>query len=153
MARFLCNIRFSKYKGAITSSLSHLDCAYAILPPAYFAKLAASRVLLIHSSVANDGLSIIESYNNLFTHTHRSSYTLTYDKYRARFAKIRDELNLNPNHKAHDPRKQFVTMAKKYKVDEYAIKRIVGHAILDITEKVYTERDLEWLQEEIAKIV
>jgi integrase len=92
-------------------------------------------------------------FNCTDTHTHRSSYALTYDKYRARFGKIRDGLNLNPNHKAHDPRKQFVTMAKKHNMNEYAIKRIIGHAILDITEKVYTERDLEWLHEEIAKIV
>lgn len=46
----------------------------------------------------------------------------------------------------------FVTMAKKYQVDEYAIKYIVGHAITDITEKVYTERDVEWLKEEMKKI-
>ena len=43
-------------------------------------------------------------------------------------------------------------IAKKYKLDEYAIKRIVGHAISDITESVYTERDIEWLHEEISKI-
>ena len=32
---------------------------------------------------------------------------------------------------------------KKYKVDEYAIKYMVGHEIQDITEKVYTKRDPE----------
>lgn len=29
---------------------------------------------------------------------------------------------------------------------------LVGHAITDVTEKVYTERDLEWLRSEIEKI-
>lgn len=43
-------------------------------------------------------------------------------------------------------------MAKKYQMDEYAIKRIVGHDIKDITEKIYTKRDIEWLKEEIEKI-
>ena len=43
-------------------------------------------------------------------------------------------------------------MAKKYKVDEYAIKYMVGHQITDITEKVYTRRDSTWLAEEIRKI-
>lgn len=43
-------------------------------------------------------------------------------------------------------------MAKKFKVDEYAIKRIVGHEINDVTEKVYTQRDLAWLKSEIEKI-
>lgn len=85
--------------------------------------------------------------------THRDSYKLTYDKYKYRFAHIVESLGLNPNHKPHDPRKTFVTLAKKYKVDDFAIKRIVGHSLReDITESVYTERSLEWLQTEIAKI-
>ncbi|MDD3239831.1 MAG: tyrosine-type recombinase/integrase [Lachnospira sp.] len=86
------------------------------------------------------------------TKTHRSSLMFTYDKYQKRFCKIRDQLGLNPEHRPHDPRKHFITMAKKYEVDEYAIKRIVGHAIVDITERVYTERDVQWLTSEICKI-
>ena len=43
-------------------------------------------------------------------------------------------------------------MAKKYDMDEYAIKRIVGHYIKDLAERVYTERNIEWLQNEIKKI-
>lgn len=57
-----------------------------------------------------------------------------------------------PNHKPHDPRKTFITMAKKAGVNEFAIKRIVGHTIEDITENIYTERDIEWLIEEASKI-
>ena len=57
---------------------------------------------------------------------------------------LRDELKLNPEHRPHDGRKHFVTMAK--------IKYLVGHKISDITEKVYTQREFEWLKEEIEKI-
>mgnify|MGYP002621775967 CR=1 FL=1 len=56
------------------------------------------------------------------------------------------------DHRPHDCRKHFVTIAKKSGVDEYAIKRIVGHAIKDITESIYTDRDISWMHEEIAKI-
>ena len=77
---------------------------------------------------------------------------LTYSKYSNRFGFVRDLLNINPNHRPHDGRVQFVTMAKKYGVDEYAIKYMVGHAINDITEQIYTERKLDWLQSEIQKI-
>lgn len=77
---------------------------------------------------------------------------LEYGKYRRRFHAIMEQLGLNPEHKPHDPRKTFVTLAKKYKVDEWAIKRIVGHSIPDITEKIYTERSPQWLYEEICKI-
>lgn len=86
------------------------------------------------------------------TATHRSSIAFTYDKYQKRFHKIRDKLKLNPQHRAHDGRMHFVTAAKKYQVDEYAIKYMVGHSIQDITERVYTKRDIKWLKEEIEKI-
>lgn len=76
----------------------------------------------------------------------------SYKKYSNRFASVIEDLGLNINHRPHDPRKHFVTMAKKYSVDEYAIKRLIGHEIDDLTEKVYTERDIQWFREEIAKI-
>lgn len=76
---------------------------------------------------------------------------LTYDTYYKRFMELMKEYNFE--HRPHDPRKTFVTMCKKAKVDEYAIKYIVGHKISDITEKTYTDRDLEtWLTEEVEKI-
>lgn len=84
--------------------------------------------------------------------THTNSTFFTYDKYQKRFKKICMLLGLKSSHKAHDGRKHFITQAKKYNVDEYAIKYIVGHKIDDLTEKVYTERDNSWLIEEMKKI-
>lgn len=81
-----------------------------------------------------------------------SSLKFTYDKYGYRFDRVVKALKLNPEHRPHDPRKHFVTICKKYKVDEYAIKYLVGHSISDITEKVYTDRDMEWLRKEVKKI-
>lgn len=83
---------------------------------------------------------------------NQKSTQMTYKKYCLRYEKIRNMLELNPNHRAHDGRKHFVTEAKKANMDEYAIKYIVGHKINDITEKVYTERDATWLAMEIEKI-
>jgi integrase len=79
-------------------------------------------------------------------------FDMSYDTYLRHFNLIVEGYKLNPKHKPHDCRKQFVTMAKKYRVDEYAIKRIVGHSIQDLTESVYTDRDVKWLHSEIAKI-
>jgi integrase len=84
--------------------------------------------------------------------THTDNRMFTYDKYSVRFKKIRDELKLNPEHRAHDGRMHFITMAKKNGVDEYAIKYIVGHSINDVTEKVYTKREVDWIKDEIRKI-
>lgn len=59
---------------------------------------------------------------------------------------------LFPNHTPHDPRKTFVSMCKNADVDEYAIKLMVGHRIEDLTERVYTERNINWLRKEIEKV-
>lgn len=77
---------------------------------------------------------------------------MSYRKYNYAFSSVMANLNLE-GHKPHDPRKTFVTLAKKYNMDEYAVKLIVGHHISDITEKVYTERDPEWLRKEMNKIM
>lgn len=77
---------------------------------------------------------------------------LTYPRYQKAFEKTVAELHLNPDHRPHDGRTHFVTSCKRYGVDEYAIKYMVGHKISDITEKVYTKRKFEWLKQEIEKI-
>ncbi len=75
---------------------------------------------------------------------------LTYDKYRGRFNKINKKLG--QKHRPHDTRHTFITKAKEAGVNEYILKLIVGHAIEDITEKVYTHRTMQQLAEEIKKI-
>lgn len=79
---------------------------------------------------------------------------LTYRMYQSAFTKSLQEVLASESvHRPHDGRKQFVTMAKEASVDEYAIKRIVGHKISDLTESIYTERSIDWLRNEIEKIV
>lgn len=77
---------------------------------------------------------------------------ITYDKYAGRFAKVVEILNLREDHRPHDPRTTFITMAKKAEVDEYVIKLLAGHKITDVTEAVYTKRDIEWLRTELEKM-
>jgi integrase len=76
----------------------------------------------------------------------------TYYYYSDAFVYTFPTLGINPEHRGHDGRVHFVTMAKEYNMDEYAIKRIVGHQIKDLTERVYTKRTIEWLASEIRKI-
>lgn len=75
-----------------------------------------------------------------------------YDHLRFQLNMLNKKYGLNKEHKLHDGRKHFITLAKKYNVDEYALKRIVGHTITDITESVYTERNTSWLYDEMCKI-
>lgn len=75
---------------------------------------------------------------------------MTYDKYRKRFEKVMKYLKLT--HRPHETQHTFITKAKACDVDEYILKLIVGHAIDDITEKVYTHRTIDQLRAEMDKI-
>lgn len=119
-----------------------------------------NRLVPIHSKIRplikkryDEAININSKYLiNCADGQRKSGIKMTYDKYRHRFENIRDGLKLNPKHRAHDPRKQFISMAKKYNLDEYAIKYIVGHRVYDVTEKVYTDRTVQWLKDEMEKI-
>lgn len=88
----------------------------------------------------------------LFYKTTNPRAYMPYNTYAAVFDRLIDKVGLNPNHRPHDCRVQFVTMMKNAGADEYAIKYITGHSISDITEKIYTKRPFDWLREEIDKI-
>lgn len=85
--------------------------------------------------------------------THAGVWKISYDKYAKRFDKVIKALSLNPEHRPHDPRKTFVTRAKKAGINDDAIKAIIGHKASDITESAYTDRNIEWLRSDIEKIV
>lgn len=55
--------------------------------------------------------------------TYAGSWKLTYDKYANRFKKVIDELKLDPEHRAHDPRKTFITRCKKNGSGRICIER------------------------------
>ena len=118
-----------------------------------------NRTVPIHTKIRDfvknryqEAISLNSKYLFNCTDAVKGGLKLTYDKYAYRFDKIMEALHLNPEHRPHDPRNTFITMAKKAGVDEYVIKLLAGHAIYDVTERVYTERDSEWLREELEKI-
>lgn len=109
-----------------------------------------NRVVPIHSAIYD---LVLARFNKAVETSQKYLFgEMTVSKYRWEFNKIIKKLGLNPNHRPHDPRKDFITEAKRFGMDEYALKRIVGHSIQDITERVYTKRDIEWLRSEIEKI-
>lgn len=56
------------------------------------------------------------------------------------------------NHKLHDTRHTFITNARLCGVDNLCLKRMVGHSINGVTERVYTHIEIEELLTEINKI-
>ena len=79
---------------------------------------------------------------------------LSYDQYLSRFNKVIKALKLEGHLTPHSTRHTFITKAKSINVNmnEYILKQIVGHKIEDMTEKVYTHREIEDLITEMNKI-
>ena len=120
-------------------------------------KAGKDRVVPIHPRILPLLIGLIKEAQDLgiewlFRSKQDPNEKLSYITYNYNFNKLLKQLNLDSSHRPHDGRKTFVTLAKQYNMDEYAIKRIVGHTITDLTERVYTDRNINWLQEEMKKI-
>lgn len=114
-----------------------------------------NRIVPIHSKVQNIVLEFLAESDGsewLFPSPVKMDQHIVYNTYSKFFENIMKHDGFESGHLPHDCRKQFVTMAKNANVDEYALKRIIGHAITDMTEEVYTDRPIKWLREEIEKI-
>lgn len=120
-----------------------------------------NRLVPIHSLVRG----IVEKYYNeavnigsiyLFNDTKKKKrgIGLSYDQYLSRFNKVLDILNFRKEITPHYTRHTFISRAKSRQVNmnEYILKLIVGHEIGDLTEHVYTHRELQDLKEEIELI-
>lgn len=117
-------------------------------------KAGTNRIVPIKSEIKSiikkkynpDNEYLFNDYN-AFEHEYTP---LSYDRYRGRFSKVMTALNMH--HTPHETRHTFITYAKKCKINDYILKKIVGHEIRDITEKVYIHRNIEELISEIEKI-
>lgn len=82
---------------------------------------------------------------------NKKDKVLSYSTFKVQYEKMLNQLGME-QHYGHDGRLSFATLAKKYNLDEYAIKYIMGHQINDVTEKIYTKREISWLDSEMQKI-
>ena len=118
-------------------------------------KAGKKRTVPIHSAIQNIFMEFWNASSGqewLFPSPLKKGFPLTYATYQEYFNGAMKRAQIKEEHSPHDCRKHFITMGKSSKMDEYALKRIVGHAIKDITENTYTDRPISWLREEIEKI-
>lgn len=111
-----------------------------------------NRVVPIHSAIQTLVKARYNPNNEyLFYDKNLDNYPVnTYERYYGRFQKVMTKLNMK--HMPHDTRHTFISEGKNKNMNEYILKLIVGHAIQDVTEKVYTHRQIEELTYEIEKI-
>ena len=109
-----------------------------------------NRVVPIHPKIQ----PLVEKYraeDNEYLFCRKGKHIL-YQYYMKEFKKLMKEYQLDSGHKPHDCRVQFISALKAAEVDEYIIKRLVGHSITDITENIYTHRSVSQLREAVEKI-
>ena len=101
----------------------------------------------------NEAVSVKSQY--LFNDvTKKKGIGLSYDQYLSRFNHVMELLKFRLDITPHYTRHTFITKAKSRQVsmNDNILKLIVGHEIGDLTEHVYTHRELEDLMEEMLKI-
>lgn len=129
--------------------LENIDFDNNIMVGGIKTEYGINRTVPIHSKIKD---ILKETYEKAKNNGGKYLFDLHYDTFKYNYYKAMKKIGMEKPHKPHDGRVTFVTKAKKYSLDEYAIKRIVGHSIADLTERVYTERSLEWLKEQIELI-
>lgn len=77
----------------------------------------------------------------IFNHEYKQMQYWNF--YHEKWEKIIEQLEFNSCHKPHDTRHTFATLMDRTPANKLCIKRILGHASKDITDKVYTHKDIE----------
>ncbi|MBP3854572.1 MAG: tyrosine-type recombinase/integrase [Ruminiclostridium sp.] len=160
---FVCMVLVQCYSGwrpqeLLTLKVEDVDIENLTFRGGLKTESGRNRVVPIHSRISGIVRRTYEESSArgcvyLFARANSEALPITYMQFFRAFSAIIDNIGISSDHRLHDGRTHFVTAAKKYGVDEYAIKYIVGHKISDITESVYTKRGPEWLREQIEKIV
>lgn len=83
----------------------------------------------------------------IFNHEYKQMKYWNY--YHEKWEKIIEQLEFNKEHKPHDTRHTFSTRMDRTPANKLCTKRILGHASKDITDKVYTHKDIEDLLEAV----
>lgn len=109
-----------------------------------------NRVIPIHDDILPLIKKRIEAGNEYLI-TYKMDIPPTMDQY-AKYMFNPIIKGLGMDHLPHDGRHTFATFADKYITDKFITKRIMGHSIKDITQKVYTHKEVAELRSEVNKI-
>lgn len=114
-------------------------------------KAGKNRIIPIHPRIKY----LLEYFMNLDDNKNPFRLRIkgfNYGKFYRRYLQVIDhDLSIH-SHTPYDARHTFATRMKQANANEYLLKRILGHSIKDVTEKVYTHRDLQDLINEVLKI-
>lgn len=107
-----------------------------------------NRIIPIHDIIKPIIIELLNAHKSYLVEKKTVDPTTHYQN--LYFNKLMDQLNLD--RVPYACRHTFSTLAKFYKVDEFAKKKIMGHKSNDLTDDVYTDSFINFLYQEIHKI-
>lgn len=106
-----------------------------------------NRIIPIHKVIEPYIIEMLKKDNVLLRYPQKSPY----DAFKIQlFLPLMKRLKMN--HLPHDTRHTFSTLAEMYNLNEYMVKKILGHKYQDLTKDVYTHTLVNRLYTEIHKI-
>lgn len=111
-------------------------------------RASKNRTVPIHSKIYD----MVEKWYTEGNKTLFSKKRMSKSKYYQLFRSAMESCGITEKHTPHDCRHTFATLLDNAKANKVAIKRLLGHTTNDITDQVYTHKDIEDLREEIEKI-
>lgn len=135
------------YTGWRIGELLAMDCsdintAEWIMKGGSKTEAGKNRIVPVHESIK----PYIEKYI-ASRETGKLLPEMTYSKFNVAFKEVC--ARLGTPHTIHDTRHTFATRADNYGMNKICVQRLMGHASKDVTEKVYTHKDLEQLRKAI----
>lgn len=110
-----------------------------------------NRVVPIHSKI----IPLVEKRlndNKLYLINNSSGSRMTSTNFRAhQFENIKKVLKLE-NHTLHDTRKTTASLLNRFNATPISIRKILGHAMKDVTEDVYIKLDTDYLRQNLELI-
>lgn len=116
-------------------------------------KAGKNRIIPIHERI----LPLVKKWydsakeigSEYLIYNHEGKQMLYWNFYHEKWEKIIEQLELDKSHRPHDTRHTFATRMDRTTANKLCIKRIMGHSSKDITDKVYTHKDVRELLEAV----
>ncbi|WP_017795146.1 tyrosine-type recombinase/integrase [Oceanobacillus kimchii] len=102
-----------------------------------------NRLIPIHKKIHSLIEKRMDSNNEYLIVNGQGNKVSYYSYYQDKWKRIMEQLELK--HKPHDCRHTFATLMDNADANKLSIKRIMGHASKDVTDKVYTHKDVKQL--------
>lgn len=129
--------------------IKHSDVSNGIMTGGIKTESGKNRQVPIHHKIQPLVDELMEKPTEYLI-TDENGEPMNYDKlYRAFEAVMRD---LGMTHHPHETRHTFITELDNAGANKTCIKRLVGHKRGDVTEKVYTHKDIEQLRKTVEML-